>query len=121
MSDINFPESVEPTYQPPVADKPTNTMAVISLISGILGLTVVPFLGSIIALVLGYMARKEIKESDGAQEGDGIAVAGLVMGWIGVGLGACACIAALALFLFVFSFAGIAFWETSLLLPLVVI
>jgi hypothetical protein len=63
-------------------------MAIISLIAGILGLTFIPFLGSIIAVITGMMARKEIRESGGALAGDGLAVAGLVMGWIGVGLGA---------------------------------
>jgi hypothetical protein len=61
-------------------------MALISLISGILGLTFVPFIGSIIAVITGSMARKEIRESAGMLAGDGLATAGLVLGWIGVGL-----------------------------------
>lgn len=65
----------------------TNTMALISLIAGILGLTIFPFLGSIAAVITGSMARKEITASAGAETGDGMAMAGLVMGWIGIGLG----------------------------------
>lgn len=65
---------------------PNSTMSIISLIAGILGITFVPFLGSIAALITGYMARKEIRESAGALGGDGLATAGLVLGWIGVGL-----------------------------------
>ena len=67
---------------------PNSSMAIISLIAGILGFTLFPFLGSIVALVTGYMARKEIQESDGKIGGDGMATAGLIMGWIGIGLSA---------------------------------
>jgi hypothetical protein len=62
-------------------------MAIISLIAGILGITFVPFLGSIAALITGYMAKKEIRESAGAIGGDGLATGGIVLGWIGVALG----------------------------------
>ncbi len=64
-----------------------SSMAIVSLIAGILGITLFPFIGSIIALITGYMARKEIRESGGALAGDGLATGGLVLGWIGVGLG----------------------------------
>ncbi len=67
--------------------KPNSTMAIISLIAGILGITFVPFLGSIAAVITGYMAKKEIRASNGALAGDGLATAGLVLGWIGVALG----------------------------------
>ena len=72
--------------------KPKSTTAMISLIAGILGVTAVPFIGSIIAVLTGSIARKEIKESEGALAGDGMAQAGLILGWIGIGftvLGIC--------------------------------
>jgi uncharacterized membrane protein len=65
----------------------TNTMALVSLIAGILGLTLFPFLGSIAAVITGNIGRKEIAASNGAETGDGMAMAGVVMGWIGIGLG----------------------------------
>src|SRR3970040_29536 len=65
----------------------TNTMALVSLIAGILGLTLFPFLGSIAAVITGNIGRKEIAASAGAETGDGMAMAGVVMGWIGIGLG----------------------------------
>lgn len=71
------------TYQ-----TPNSSMAVISLIAGILGFTLFPLLGSIVAVITGYMARKEIQESAGTIGGEGLATAGLVMGWIGIGLSA---------------------------------
>ena len=62
-------------------------MALVSLIAGIAGLTVFPFLGSIVAVITGNIGRREIAASAGAQTGDGLAMAGLITGWIGVGLG----------------------------------
>jgi hypothetical protein len=62
-------------------------MAIVSLISGILGLTLIPFLGSIVAIITGYMARNEIRASGRMVGGEGLATAGLILGWIGVALG----------------------------------
>jgi hypothetical protein len=82
--------SYEPGYIPPVpvqpAASPTSTLALISLISGILGLFIFPLIGSIIALITGPMAKKEIRESRGALGGEGLATAGIVLGWVGIGL-----------------------------------
>jgi hypothetical protein len=64
----------------------TNTSALISLLAGIAGLTFLPFVGSIVAVLLGQTARKEIDLSGGAQTGDGLARAGVILGWIGIGL-----------------------------------
>jgi hypothetical protein len=76
----------------------TSTMALVSLIAGIVGLTLLPFLGSLAAVITGYMARKEIRQSAGAVSGDGMATAGLIMGWIGLVLGLVGlCIACLVL------------------------
>jgi hypothetical protein len=49
-------------------------------------LTILPLLGSILALIFGYMARNDIRQRPGDVSGDGLAVAGIVMGWIAVGL-----------------------------------
>lgn len=65
---------------------PNSSLAVVSIIAGILGFTLFPLLGSIIALVTGYMARNEIQESIGSIGGDGLATAGIILGWIGVGM-----------------------------------
>lgn len=65
---------------------PTSTLAMISLISGILGFTFFPVVGGIVALVTGYMARNETRSIPPKASGDGLATAGIVMGWIQVGL-----------------------------------
>ena len=66
---------------------PNSNLAVISLVAGILGISLFPFLGSIVAVITGVMARREIQESAGTLGGDGLATAGLVLGWIGIGMG----------------------------------
>lgn len=68
-------------YPPPPALRPTNGMAVASMILGILWLY---WLGSILALIFGYIAKKQIKERH--ESGGGMATAGIVLGWVGVGL-----------------------------------
>ena len=65
---------------------PNSTTAIISLIAGILGLSFIPVIGSIVALLTGYMAKNEIRQSAGSLSGEGLATAGIVLGWIGVGL-----------------------------------
>lgn len=62
----------------------TSVWAVISLISGIANFIVLPFFGAIAALISGYIAKDEIKKSNGNVEGDGIAKAGVILGWLGV-------------------------------------
>jgi hypothetical protein len=59
-------------------------MAIISLCSGIAGLSILFGIGSVAALVTGYMARNQIDESQGREGGRGMALAGIVMGWIGI-------------------------------------
>ncbi len=43
-------------------------------------------IGPILALVFGYMARNEIDRSGGLQGGRGLAVAGIVLGWVMLGV-----------------------------------
>jgi hypothetical protein len=57
-----------------------NGMAIASLVLGILWICSV---GSILAVIFGYMAKKQIKET--GEQGDGMATAGIVLGWIGIG------------------------------------
>jgi hypothetical protein len=64
----------------------TSSLAVTSLVSGILGWTLLPFIGTVVAIITGHMARSAIRQSNGQLEGDGLAVAGLVLGWVSVAL-----------------------------------
>ncbi|MEO8698279.1 MAG: DUF4190 domain-containing protein [Acidimicrobiales bacterium] len=63
----------------------TNGLAIAALVLGILWMSGV---GSIFALFFGYVALSQIRASGGRQGGRGLAVAGLVLGWVGVALAA---------------------------------
>ena len=88
---------------------PNSNMALISLIAGILGLTFIPTIGSIVALITGYMARKEINESGGMLGGSGMATGGIILGFIGLALTCCGIIFVL---LVIFGAFG-AIWTSS--------
>jgi hypothetical protein len=77
-------ERIPPAAAP--AHVSTNTMAILSLVAGIAGLSVVPFIGSVAAVILGPIAKREIAASGGAQGGEGLATAGTILGWVGIGL-----------------------------------
>ena len=85
----------------------TSTLATVSLISGILGFTLLPTIGSIIAIVTGHMAKNEIKKSFGALDGNGLATAGLILGYANIVLILCACI----FFLLIPLVTGGLFWQ----------
>ncbi len=53
-----------------------------SLIAGIAAYVVVPFLGALVAIILGHMGLSEIRKSAGRLKGDGMAIAGLVLGYL---------------------------------------
>jgi len=56
-------------------------MAVVSLVLGAVRLF---WIGSVLALVPGYSARSQIRRT--GEAGEGVAVGGIVLGWVGVGL-----------------------------------
>jgi len=72
-------------YMPPYMPvrRRTNSLAVASLVCGLaqpfLGLTTIP------AIILGYAARGQIRRT--GEDGNGIATAGLVLGWVGLTIG----------------------------------
>ncbi|HET8818085.1 MAG TPA: DUF4190 domain-containing protein [Xanthomonadaceae bacterium] len=81
----------------------TSTTALLSLIFGILSWCVLPLVGAVVAVVTGHVARAELRRAaPGELEGDGMAVAGLVLGWANLA------VMALGLFLVLFVFGGIA-------------
>ncbi|TET52714.1 MAG: DUF4190 domain-containing protein [Anaerolineales bacterium] len=66
---------------PSAGQSETSTLAVVSLVSGILGWSLLPIIGGIVAVVTGHKARKEIRASCGALGGDAMATVGLVLGY----------------------------------------
>jgi hypothetical protein len=69
-------------YPVPVVVRPsrTNGMAIASMVLGILWLW---WVGSILAVIFGHVALSQTKK-DPSQGGRGMAIAGVVLGWIGV-------------------------------------
>ena len=59
-----------------------NGFAIASLVLGILWMW---WIGSVLALIFGYRAKREIRAAGGTQTGAGLATAGIVLGWIGIG------------------------------------
>jgi hypothetical protein len=78
-----------PAYTPAIGAK-TNTLAVVSLVTGIGSFFahVVPGIGgftvSLIAIITGYMARQQIKQT--GERGMGMATAGMIIGAIHLAL-----------------------------------
>lgn len=60
----------------------TSSFAIASLVCSIASWFVIPFVGAIAAVVLGHIARSEIRRSYGLKSGGGMAIAGLVIGYI---------------------------------------
>ena len=60
----------------------TCTTAILSLVFGVLSWVALPIAGALIAIICGHMARTEIRRSQGQLEGDGMAVGGLVLGYL---------------------------------------
>jgi len=79
--DLTPPPQPVPAPPPAAAPKQTSALAIVSLVAGLLGWTLLPWLGSLAAVITGHMARAEIRRSPDTLEGDGLAVAGLVLGW----------------------------------------
>jgi hypothetical protein len=75
-----------PAYGAPYggyAPAKTNTLAIVSLISSLVGLFIIPLLGSITAVITGHMSLGQIKQT--GEQGRGLALAGLIIGYVGLG------------------------------------
>jgi Domain of unknown function (DUF4190) len=81
-----------PGYPPQAWGRPTNTMAILAL--------VMAFVFAPAGLILGIIARKQIRQT--GEDGDGLALAGIIVGGI-----------ATALFVLFFLFAIVAFSAAS--------
>lgn len=70
------------SYQPPYRST-TSSLAIVSLIFGVLAWCMLPFVGALVAVICGHLARNEIRRApvDQRIEGDGMAIAGMVLGY----------------------------------------
>lgn len=99
------------TTQGTIVPKNSN-LAIISLVSGILGLTFLPLIGSIVAVITGPMAKREIDESGGQLSGREMANVGLILGWIGIGLTVVLCCCLLIFVIPLWAFFGVLIQDT---------
>jgi hypothetical protein len=67
------------------AQKQMVGVAVASLVLGILGLILIGPLGSIPAVICGHVAKSRIKKNPDLLTGDGMALAGLILGYVQIG------------------------------------
>ncbi len=78
----------QPAYgQPGFATQTTNGLAIASLVCALAGLFT--WISAPVGAVLGHVARKQIRER--GEQGDGMALAGIIIGWILTGIGLCLC------------------------------
>jgi hypothetical protein len=61
----------------------TQPLAIVSLVAGV-GQFFMPIVTAIIAIVCGHIARGKIRRSQGTETGGGMALAGLILGYIGL-------------------------------------
>ena len=70
-----------PPGQPVAAFSQVNGLAIASVLVAVLWFAGI---GAVLALVFGYRARSQIKNSAGRQTGSALAAAGIILGWIGI-------------------------------------
>lgn len=107
----NVPPQTPPSYSPPgpvppgqwvvppqqwayavAPSRPTNGLAIAAMVLGIIWIY---WLGSILAVVFGHIALHQMKQ-DPNQNGRGMAIAGVALGWTGVGIGVVVAVIAIA-------------------------
>jgi hypothetical protein len=85
----NQPIASEPSYTPtalPMASGQNKTLAIISLVTGILGITICcgGILPSVAAIITGIMARSKASQNPTEFGGTGMAMAGIITGVLGL-------------------------------------
>ena len=76
---------MDPTQPPaPGTEARTDSKAIWSLVCGILSVTCLWIIAGIPAVVLGHVSRSAIRNSMGRLKGEGMALVGLILGWISI-------------------------------------
>ncbi|MBD3940847.1 DUF4190 domain-containing protein [Microbacterium sp. NEAU-LLC] len=82
----------------------TNTLAIVSLIASIASFVILPLVGSIVGVITGHMSLKQLKTS--GEQGRGMALAGTIVGWVGIGLTIIGIVAFVLFFVAIYSTAS---------------
>ena len=64
----------------------TDGKAIGSLVCGIASVTIFSIIAGIPAIILGHISRSDIRKSEGRLKGEGLALAGLIMGYISLAI-----------------------------------
>lgn len=73
-----------PGWVQPVNAAATNTLAVVSLVAGIASFVFAPFIGAVVAVITGHMAKSQIKQT--GEQGGAYATIGLILGYVHLAL-----------------------------------
>jgi hypothetical protein len=85
------PASVAPSgygyggYPAPVPMRGTNGLAIASLVVSLAGVILLGGIPAVAGAIMGHFARRQIRTR--GEDGDGLALAGMIVGYIGFGLG----------------------------------
>ncbi|WP_350349190.1 DUF4190 domain-containing protein [Agromyces sp. G08B096] len=90
-----------PAYGSGAPATKTNTLAIVSLIASIAGIVVVYFIGSVVGVICGHISLNQIKKT--GEQGRGMAIAGLIVGYVGIALSIIAAIVLISLSAWLFS------------------
>ena len=74
-----------PAYGAPYggyAPAKTNTLAIVSLVSSLVGLLIIPFIGSVVGIITGHMSLGQIKRT--GEQGRGLGLTGTILGYVGL-------------------------------------
>ena len=72
------------------------TIAIVSLIASISAFVILPFLGSLAGVITGHMSLSQISRT--GEQGRGLALAGLIVGYVGLALAVIGVIAVMLFF-----------------------
>ncbi|MDR6906729.1 hypothetical protein J2X63_002415 [Agromyces sp. 3263] len=89
----SYPQPATAYGQPPATK--TNTLAIVSLVASIAGIVILWGIGSIAAVICGHISLSQIKKT--GEQGRGMALAGLIIGYAGIVLAIIGVIVAVAL------------------------
>lgn len=64
----------------------TSSLAVVSLVLGVFSYYAIPLFGAIAAIITGNLARNEIRENPETLTGEGMALWGMILGWVNIGI-----------------------------------
>lgn len=82
-----YPPPGPPGYPPQPPGPPpggnTNTLAIVSLVLALAGLVTLG-ITAVVGAILGHVAKRQIRDRD--EQGEGLATAGIIAGWVIAGL-----------------------------------